>query len=116
MFRLWGKEFKDNRMLKDLVICDESDDTRTHKIFHALDEICYEFDLSKPLWLDSTINEFKRHSRARFYQDSFIDEIDFDYLEIQIIEESLRNHYKMLGGKAPNNEDFKFFHFFNFGC
>ena len=24
MFRLWGKEFKDNRMLKDLVICDES--------------------------------------------------------------------------------------------
>ena len=87
MFRLWGKEFKDNRMLKDLVICDESDDTRTHKIFHALDEICYESDLSKPLWLDSTINEFKRHSRARFYQDSFIDEIDFDYLEIQIIEE-----------------------------
>ena len=87
MFRLWGKDFKDNRMLKDLVICDESDDTRTHKIFHALDEICYEFDLSKPLWLDSTINEFKRHSRARFYQDSFIDEIDFDYLEIQIIEE-----------------------------
>ena len=116
MFRLWGKEFKDNRMLKDLVICDESDDTRTHKIFHALDEICYEFDLSKPLWLDSTINEFKRHSRARFYQDSFIDEIDFDYLEIQIIEEQLRNHYKMLGAKAPNNEDFKFFHFFNFGC
>ena len=68
-------------------IIDESDDTRTHKIFHALDEICYEFDLSKPLWLDSTINEFKRHSRARFYQDSFIDDIDFDYLEIQIIEE-----------------------------
>ena len=93
MFRLWGKEFKDNRMLKDLVICDESDDTRTHKIFHALDEICYEFDLSKPLWLDSTINEFKRHSRARFYQYSFIDDIDFDNLEIQIIEEYLRYYY-----------------------
>ena len=44
MFRLWGKEFKDNRMLCDTVICDETDDTRTHKIFHALDEICYEFE------------------------------------------------------------------------
>ena len=74
MFRLWGKEFKDNRML-------------THKIFHALDEICYEFDLSKPIWLDSTINDFKKHAKARFYQDSFVDSIDFDYLEIQIIEE-----------------------------
>ena len=64
MFRLWGKEFKDNRMLCDTVICDETDDTRTHKIFHALDKICYEFDLSKPIWLDSTINEFKRHAKA----------------------------------------------------
>ena len=34
MFRLWGKLWKDNRMIKDTVICDETDDTRTHKIFH----------------------------------------------------------------------------------
>ncbi len=87
MFRLWGKEFKDNRMIKDTTICDDSDDTRTHKIFNALDEICYEFDLSKPIWLDVNINEFKRHSKARFYQDSFVDSIDFEFLEIQVIEE-----------------------------
>ena len=31
MFRLWAKEFKDNRMLRDTVICDDSDETRTHK-------------------------------------------------------------------------------------
>ena len=87
MFRLWGKEFKDNHMIKDTTICDDSGDTRTHKIFNALDEICYEFDLSKPIWLDVNINEFKRHSKARFYQDSFVDSIDFDFLEIQVIEE-----------------------------
>ena len=87
MFRLWGKEFKNNRMLRDTVICDETDDTRTHKIFNALDAICYEFDLSKPIWLNSTISDFKRHAKARFYQDNFVDSIDFDYLEIQIIEE-----------------------------
>ena len=82
-----GKEFKDNHMIKDTTICDDSGDTRTHKIFNALDEICYEFDLSKPIWLDVNINEFKRHSKARFYQDSFVDSIDFDFLEIQVIEE-----------------------------
>lgn len=87
MFRLWAKTFKDNHMVKDMTVCDDSSDTRTHKIFHALDEICYAFDLSKPIWLDSSINEFKRHSRTRFYQDSFIDSIDFDFLEIQVIEE-----------------------------
>lgn len=87
MFRLWGKIFKDNRLLKDTVICDESNDTRTHKVFHALDSICYEFDLGKPIWLETTIREFKRHDKARFYQDNFVEEIDFDYLEIHVIEE-----------------------------
>ena len=58
MFRLWGKEFKDNRMLRDIVICDETE-----------------------------VAEFKRHAKARFYQDNFVDSIDFDYLEIQVIEE-----------------------------
>ena len=87
MFRLWAKEWKDNHMIKDMVICDESQETRTHKVFHALEEVCYAFDLSKPIWLELNIEEFKRHSKARFHQDNFVDTIEFDFLEIQIIEE-----------------------------
>ena len=87
MFRLWAKIIKDNHLLKDTVICDGSSDTRTHKVFRALDEIVYQFDLGKPIWLDATVNEFKRHDKARFYQDNFIEPIDFDYLEIHVIEE-----------------------------
>ena len=87
MFRLWAKEFKDNHMLKDTVIADDSDDTRTHKIFRALDEVCYQFDLGKPIWLDSTIKDFKRHDKARFTKDNFIETIDFDFLEMHVIEE-----------------------------
>lgn len=87
MFRLWGKIWKENHMLKDTVICDENTDTRTHKIFHALEELCYLWDLSKPIWLDKNISEFQKRGKTRFYQDNFIDSIDFDYLEIHIIEE-----------------------------
>lgn len=87
MFRLWGKIWKENHLIKDTVICDDSEDTRTHKIFHALDAICYEFDLSKPIWLDSNIEEFKKRDKTRFSKDNFVDSIEFDYLEIQIIEE-----------------------------
>ena len=74
-------------MLRDLVVCDEEEDTRTHKIFRALEQACYELDLSKPIWLDSTIRDFKRHDKTRFTQDNFIETIDFDYLEIHVIEE-----------------------------
>lgn len=87
MFRLWAKTFKDNRMLRDTVICNDSSDSRTHKIFQALEQVCYEFDLGKPIWLDSTIADFKKHQKARFTADSFIEAIDFDYLEIQVLEE-----------------------------
>jgi len=87
MFRLWAREFKENHMLKDTVIQDGRDDTRTHKVFHALEEVCLQFDLGRPIWLESTVSDFKRHRKARFTQDNFIEEIDFDYLEIQVIEE-----------------------------
>ena len=88
MFRLWGKIFKDNRMVRDTVI--ENGDysmSRTEMIFVALEDICYEFDLGKPIWLDATIQDFKRHDKARFTKDNFIETIEFDYLEIQVIEE-----------------------------
>ena len=88
MFRLWAKMWKENHLIRDIVIeNDDKDLNRTRKIFAAIDSICYEFDLSKPLWLDSTVKEFQRHDKTRFYQDNFVDSIDFDYLEIQVIEE-----------------------------
>lgn len=88
MFRLWAKVWKDNHMLKNMVVENENKDmSRTKKIFAAIDTICYEYDLSKPIWLESTIEEFKKRDKVRFSQDNFIDHIEFDYLEIHVIEE-----------------------------
>jgi len=87
MFRLWGKILKDNRLIKDTVVTDDTDCSRTQKILEALESICLQFDLSKPIWLELNINEFKMRGKTRFYPDSFIEPIDFDYLEIQVLEE-----------------------------
>lgn len=87
MMRIWVKEWQNSHMIKDTVICDETEDTRTHKIFHALEKACSEFDIAVPIWLDKNVREFKRHSKTKFYQDSFIEALDFDYLEFMIIEE-----------------------------
>ena len=88
MFRMWGKILKDNRLLKDTVICQPDYSlSRTQMVFQSLTAICYEFDLEKPIWLDSTVKEFKYHDKARFTQDNFIESVDFDFLEIQVIEE-----------------------------
>lgn len=87
MFRLWGKIWKDNHLVRDTVYENTEDVNRTRKVFDGLDAICRQFDLPVPIWLDLNISDFKRHSRTRFRKDSFIESIDFDYLEIQVIEE-----------------------------
>ena len=88
MFRVWVKIIDAGKIVKNMTI-ENSDSSlnRTKKIFHAIDEACYAYDLSKPLWLDKNISEFKKSSKTRFTKDNFVDEIDFDYLEIEVIEE-----------------------------
>jgi len=88
MFRLWAKEWKDNRLVKDCVVTDTEEKTRTSKVLDSLGEVCHRFDLEVPIWLDKNIEDFKKHAKARFDQDSFIEEIPFDYLEIHVIEEA----------------------------
>ena len=85
--RIWFKMIKGTHLLKDTTITDKSAETRTHKIFQAMEEVCYEFDLGKPIWLDSNIAEFKRHAKTRFTKDNFVETIEFDFLEMQVIEE-----------------------------
>ena len=87
MFRLWAKLIKENHLLRDTVVEDGSADTRTAKVFRALEQACGIFDLGVPIWLQTNIDEFRRVAKARFTQDSFIEPIDFDYLEIHVIEE-----------------------------
>lgn len=88
MFRLWGKLFKNNKMLRDAVYENEDSAlTRTRKIFAGLESVCKELDVSVPIWLDSNISDFRKVARTRFTTDSFVGESGFDYLEIQVIEE-----------------------------
>ena len=88
MFRMWGKIWRDNHLLKDTVIAQpDYSMSRTAMVFQSLDDICYEFDLSKPIWLATNIEDFKRRGKTRFRKDSFIETIEFDFLEIEVIEE-----------------------------
>ena len=70
--RIWFKIYTDTHLMRDITIENDSDDTRTHKIFKAL---------------ESNVSDFKRHGKTRFTKDNFVEDIDFDFLEMHIIEE-----------------------------
>ena len=77
--------------MKDMVYANSDIDiNRTKKIFDGIwrkKDACYPFDRGEPIWLDSNIADFQRHSKVRFTKDNFIDSIDFAYMEVQVIEE-----------------------------
>ena len=87
MFRLWAKLWKDNRMLKDRTIEDGREVNRTKKVLDAVETVCSEWDLPKPIWLQSNVKVFRLRSRTRFGQDSFIEQVEFDWFEIHVLEE-----------------------------
>ena len=79
---------KKNRLIKDTVVeIEDYSISRTQKVYQALEAMCYEFDLAKPIWLEINKNDFIRYARTRFTQDNFIEMIEFDYLDFQVIEE-----------------------------
>ena len=87
--RVWVKLMKNTHMIKETTIVRDEEDTRTHKVLHALEDACHTLDLSTPIWLEKNIKQFQRAARTRFSQDNFIETIEFDYLELQILEEDL---------------------------
>lgn len=85
--RIWARIFRENQILKDMVVENNEEDTRTHKVFDAVAKVTYAFDLPAPIWLEANINEFKKFQKVRFGQDSFVEEVPFDYLEFIVLEE-----------------------------
>lgn len=85
--RIWFKLVSNARILASETVENFDEDTRTHKIFASLDEACYRLNLARPIWLDLNIREFQKFSKTRFKQDNFIEEIEFDYMEMQILDE-----------------------------
>lgn len=87
MFRLWGKVYKDDSIIKNTVIhMDEgghSTDTLTN---NCMDQLCDTLDLQHPMWLNDNKKEYPVYGRTSFNQNHFIEDIDFDHLEIEIIE------------------------------
>lgn len=72
MFRIWGKIFKDNHLVRDMVYENgDTDINRTKKVFAGIHAFAEAFDLQQPIWLDKNINEFKRVDKTRFEQDNF---------------------------------------------
>ena len=87
MFRLWGKIFKNNDIISDHVFeLESSDQTKEEMTLQGIKELCYHFDIGRPMWFQDNKVDYNQKKKTRFRDHHFIESISFDYFEIEIIE------------------------------
>ena len=104
MFRIWGKIFKDNHLVRDMVYENgDTDINRTKKVFAGIHAFAEAFDLQQPIWLDKNINEFSKDVTTIFiaHRLSTIKNCDkiFVMEKGRIIESGTHQELKVMGGK-----------------
>ena len=87
MYKLWAKKIKSNKIVNSIVVKNKEDisfDKKRDKVFK---EICVRMDVSVPIWLRKHDLEFSQFKYVTFFPQDFVDEVDFDKLEIELIDD-----------------------------
>jgi hypothetical protein len=88
LFKLWGKIVKKNNIVKNRVIEMNLEGLSTEEmLFKGIEELCNVFDIANPMWMRDNKLEMNHINKTRFKAQHFIEEIDFDYFEVEYIVE-----------------------------
>lgn len=64
-----------------------TDVSKSEQLHYCIEQICYKFDIQRPIWLPKNQREYEDYRRVVLNQDNFIEAIDFDTLELEILED-----------------------------
>ena len=83
MARLWVKMIAKHRIVQQSTLpCAWGEEES------VLREICHELDIPAPLWLNKHRMEYDSFRRTIFLPEHFMEDIHFDKLEIEFLEDT----------------------------
>ncbi len=82
MPRLWARIIKKHRIDRQATAECAFQDAEA-----ALTELCRGFDIPRPIWLNKHTREFEEFRRTQFLPEHFIEEVPFQKLEIEFLED-----------------------------
>ncbi len=95
MARLWARIIKKHRIEKQATA-----PCAWGGVDEALTELCRDFDIPKPIWLNKHEREFEEFRRTAFLPEHFMEEVPFQRLEIEFLEDDNRSRRS----KDPRNQ------------
>ena len=82
MSRLWTRVIRNHRIVQQATApCAWGEEEP------VLVELCREFDIPCPIWLNKHRREFEGFRRTAFLPEHFMEEISFDKLEIEFLDD-----------------------------
>ena len=85
MPRLWAKIIKRHRIERQATA-----PCAWEGVEDALTELCREFDIPRPIWLNKHYREFEDFRRTQFLPEHFMEEVPFQRLEIEYLDDDER--------------------------
>ena len=82
MPRLWARIIKKHRIDRQATA-----ECRWEDVEDVLTELCREFDIPRPLWLNKHEREFSEFRRTQFLPEHFMEDVNFQRLEIEFLED-----------------------------
>ncbi|MDP4177995.1 MAG: hypothetical protein Q8900_06585 [Bacillota bacterium] len=87
MLRIWGKLYKNNKIIKNEVSISDVVKDYNENLNDCITDLCYKMDIERPYWLKRNIDEYIRRNKTIFDENNFINKIDFDRFIIEELKE-----------------------------
>lgn len=92
LLKIWAKLIRDNKLMGQAVVpIDESLPTE-QMLKASLEEICRELDLANPIVQSKHIRDMEQYRLTRFLPESFIEDVPFDRMDLNIFEDKPKKH------------------------
>lgn len=94
MARLWAKIIVKHRIQTQTTV-----EASFGEVKEALTRICAQFDIPRPMWLPKHMREYESFRRTSFLPEHFIEEVPFQKLEIEFLDDEAKRRKS----KDPRN-------------
>ena len=85
MARLWARVISRNRIQRQTTVNCAFEDAK-----EAMTELCNALDIARPLWLNKHEKEFQEFRHTSFLPEHFMEDMQFDKLEIEFLDDEDR--------------------------
>lgn len=87
MIRLWGKIYKNHKIVKDVTLNTRAETMDYSLFYDYVSEISHALDAPTPVVIKTHIFNFAKFNFVKFVKSDYLELVSFDYFMVELIKE-----------------------------